>query len=463
MLCFTIASLKTMLINIGFKLKANHYLRQLSFLVILLSITVPAQAESNIAPSAEAGISELPNPVTLDYLLTHFSQSSPQIQAQQAIINAFQAQQQQKAADSSWQLGLQGRLGWREFAEKTEDHHVLNLHVGKLLYDQGLADSILAASEKKTLAQQETLQHRLLTHQLETMKAYFEVLLADFQYRVDNEAMAIAYVGLDKLRDRHELGLVSDVELALSQSAFDASSAKRKQSELRQLQTRLTLSNQINQPQLRPDELQFPRLKTYIKRNISELSLAALQQAVLANNYVYKAAIAERDAAEQLMQQAKKDSGFRLRGDAWAGHLSSYPQIRDGSWRAAISMEYPLVDGGLRKGRETEAFARYQQAVSNVNQLALTLRNDVAAVYFQLQLLGAQKKQHQSFKNYAEIYLDWSRALYENEESTDFGDSLVRVSQADYNQAEWQLKQMLAWAQLDLLQGTPIFQPESTQ
>ena len=53
------------------------------------------------------------------------------------------------------------------------------------------------------------------------MQAFFNVILADYQYRVQNEAMAVAYVTLDKAKDRHALQQISDVNYLKLQNDYE--------------------------------------------------------------------------------------------------------------------------------------------------------------------------------------------------------------------------------------------------
>ena len=80
-------------------------------------------------------VDSLPNPLTLDYVLSLPLYKLPQMQYQQAQINQLQAQQDQQVATDKTQLSLVGRLGWREFAEETQDDNLAALHLNHKLYD----------------------------------------------------------------------------------------------------------------------------------------------------------------------------------------------------------------------------------------------------------------------------------------------------------------------------------------
>ncbi|WP_168188905.1 TolC family protein [Thiomicrorhabdus sediminis] len=425
---------------------------------LLLAQNASAPAEGEIVQAAQqsAPVSlpvSLPNPLSLEALLADYAQLSPNIRAQQAMLEISEANGSLNESVNNWQLALQGRLGYREFKERSEPNHRLVLHVGKVFYDfgrfaaQAQSDALILSQRQLELQQVENLQ------KLQVIKAYFNALLSDFQYRVDNEAMAIEYVGFDKLKERHAIGQASDVDLLAGEQLYQKALVKRMQSEQAQLKTRVELANTIGLPQARPDELVFPKLDAFKQRQLGDMSLAALQQQVLEKNPQMQALQQAYQALQFDLQKAQNLDSPTLRGDAWAGQLDSYPQLREGSWKAQISIDVPLYDGGNSRAGQKLIQAKMNQMQANMQLLAQQLRAEVADVYFQIKLLDAEQKQHKLFGDYADLYLDFSRALYENESATDLGDSMVRLSEANYNMVEWQFKQALLWLELDYLAG----------
>ena len=291
---------------------------------------------------------------------------------------------------------------------------------------------------------------------IQIMQAYFNVLLADFQYRIDNEAMAIAYVGLDKAKDRLALKRMSDVDYLKIETEYEKVLVKRTRSEFRQLQTRLALANLMGLPQARPDELTLPKLKQFSKRDVGALDLERLQQQVIDSNASIQVLKQQIQAGLLEMQSKQTQSKPTISLDAWAGQLSSYPEVREGRWKIGLLMDMPLYDGGAIEAEVNQAKAKNLQLDAQIKIKEQALRDEVADIYFQLKMLKSEKSQNQKFGDYSDLYLDYSRALYENESATDLGDAMVRLSQANYNQISWQFKQALLWSKLDLLMAKPI-------
>ncbi len=399
---------------------------------------------------------DLPNPLTLNALLDSFAERSPNIDLQAANVDLANSVSDFNQVTDRLEVDLQGRLGRREFGEENLSHNLLALHVGKVIYDfdraahQLEADATLIEKEQLWL---DTVKNR---QRLDIVKAYLNVLLSDFQYRIDNEAMAIDYINYDKVQDRHEIGQLSDVDLLEAEHKYQKSLLTRMQSEQAQLQTRVELANVLGLPNARPDELKFPQLKGFKSRSVQDVSLTELQKMVSDKNPQLKTLQLAQQAQESILQKAQQATSPTIRADAWVGHLSSQPEVREGRWRAELSVDVPLYDGGGERSQVAVAKAELMKLKAQQNQVKQSLRSQVADIYFQLKLLATENKVHKAFGDYADLYLDYSRALYENESKTDLGDSFVRLSQANYNMVSWEFKQALLWLELDYLMGRQV-------
>ena len=434
-------------------------------IAIFLSASVhcSAQAADNVLDNSasESGqqtvtLPSLPNPLDLETVLASFAHSSPEIAMQKANIDLAKASLEGNQVDNSWQANIEGRLGRREFDEENQPHNLLALHVGKVLYDFDRTETQRQADQ--TLLEQQTDLLNMFENKqrLNAIKAYLNVLLADFQFRIDDEGMAIEYVGYDKVQDRHAIGQLSDVDLLEAEQSYQTALVKRMQAEQMQLQTRIELANVLGLPNARPDELRFPELKSFNSRSVKSLDLQKLQNQVMQTNPQLVALKQAQQAQLFMAENAQKISAPSVRADAWVGSLSSYPELREGSWKATISVDVPLYDGGAKSSAIAKAQADLNKLKAQSQQIEQSLRTQVNEIYFQLKLLDAEKRQHQVFGDYADLYLDYSRALYENESATDLGDAMVRLSEANYRMVAWRFKQALLWLQLDYLLGKPI-------
>jgi len=440
----------------------STFVSGISLAVLSFSVTAEevstSQSESQMQVTHfnQTPKSPLPNPLSLDYVLEQLPIQSPQLLRQEATVLQRQATLLGQEAIDNWQFDFEGRLSRRDFADQAQDNHRAALHLGKQLYDFGATDGLIVAEQRAMLAEQGLYESLEQAHKLAIMQSFFNVILADFQFRIDNEAMAIEYIQFDKTKDRHEVGEASDVDLIAAESNYQQVLVKRSKSEQRQLSSRVAMANRLGLANARPDELVMPSLKRFNLLDVKKLQLNDLYQQLAEKNPqlqhlngLWQAQLTRVNALAQSNQPT-------LRADAWLGQLSSQPELREGNWRADLSVNVPLYDGGQQKSQHLAAKAKLQQLSADYETLTQSLREEVADIYFQLKLLKAEKEMHQLYGDYADLYLDFSRALYENEKSTDLGNSFVRLSQANYNLIEWRFKQALLWSKLDLLLGQPI-------
>ncbi|MBI5613084.1 MAG: TolC family protein, partial [Gammaproteobacteria bacterium] len=160
-----------------------------------------------VLQAAEPG---LPSPLTLEQALALADQAHPDLVISGARVDAARADLQQAEALSG--LRAQVELTPQRVQPSTDPAHAriddsrARLLVQKRLYDFGrsrsLEDSARAQIDARELAYLDERQRR----RLEIMTRFFEVLLADLRYTVDNEALAHDFVQFDRGRERHRLG-----------------------------------------------------------------------------------------------------------------------------------------------------------------------------------------------------------------------------------------------------------------
>ena len=99
-------------------------------------------------------------------------------------------------------------------------------------------------------------QHR----RTKILRCYLGVLLADLNYALQNEATAIAYVRMDRARQRYALGQVSDITLAERTSHYQSTRRERFTAEAAQRASRSRLALALNRPGELASALIAPRL-----------------------------------------------------------------------------------------------------------------------------------------------------------------------------------------------------------
>lgn len=413
----------------------------------------PTDSSVSVEPLAEVK-PDLPTPLTLPSLLALPYSASPQVLMQQAQAASTFARASQQDARNAIEIDLQSRLGWREYENKPQDNHMLALHIGKELYDFGKTTSAFEALQKNAQAEEGLVEDRISQYQLRIMRTYLSVLLADMQYRVENEAMAVAYVEMDKAKDRLELSRISEVEYFRLDSQYQAILVKREKAAYEQRRLRAILVNMVGQHEELPDKLALPNLKAFEGRNMEELKV--YQDAAIAQNLQLKGLRLQQEAALTQIESEQAGNMPTIRADAWGGKLSMYENKREGSWRFDLSVDVPLYDGGMTSAKVSQARAELQKVNAQIALLEQNLRDDVAQVFFNLELSAIEKRQSKALNDYSDLYLDLSRAMYENESTTDLGDAMVRVTEANLQVMQQTFTTALNWAQLDYLTGQKL-------
>jgi hypothetical protein len=97
---------------------------------------------------------------------------------------------------------------------------------------------------------------------LEVLERYFDVLVAELAYSRYDEAMAVAYVQLDRASQRRELGQVSSLRVLELDSVYQQVLQDRAASEIGRQLTRALLAQALNRPDALPRDLVSPELPT---------------------------------------------------------------------------------------------------------------------------------------------------------------------------------------------------------
>lgn len=399
---------------------------------------------------------DVTQPLTINDLWALSYSASPEVIQQQVAIERASADKRLAGSLDSWKAGIEGRLGWRDFANEVQDNHRFALRINKRLYDGNSVEQKQRSADLMWQSERQRLSELKSRYRLRLLQRYFEVLLADMRYRVANENMAVVYVALDKAKDQLETGEISDVNYAEKNYQYQQALVERQSAEAAQQQTRRALANATGFPDAIPDQLQLPALKK-VQQAVKNLpDLETLQQQVLQNNPRVQALQQQITAQQAQVVAARAEGGATLDANAWVGALSSHPEVREGHWRFDLTLNAPLYDGGQTDAKVSQAKAGLHQAISQLQTLQQQLRDQVADLYFQLSLYQSKLKLVNAFGDYSDLYLDYSRALYEHEERTDLGDAMVRLSKVDQQTIQQNLQMAYQWATLQVLLGNDL-------
>ena len=402
----------------------------------------------------------LPSPLTLTQALAHADDVHPDIELAKARMDLSQAQADATRASTGLEIKGQILPQYVERANPLLDFvntdHQAHLIITKRLYDFGAsaaqrdaADSLLASSSLDYL---DVRQKR----RLEIMRRFFDVLLADLRYMVDNEAMAHAYVNYDRIRERHQLGQISEVDLAAAETRYREFLVSRNKSQIEQRASRQRLANALNRPGELSDKLERPPLNGN-EREIPDFD--EMLTAVLQSNPNVQRLRQEVAAAEAALVAEKKQSGPTLDAEFQTSYYERVDGSRD-KVRAALNLRIPIYQGGRDDADVAKVQALLLGKQAELKKAEFDLRQQLLDLVQKLELLKVEQQTARTRSDYRDLYLDRSRALYEMEAEVTLGDAMTKMTEAQWRAAQVEFDLAIAWAQLDAMRGTLIVAPE---
>jgi len=420
--------------------------------------------------AAAAAAEPLPQPLSLEQALTlSAAWEHPALAEQQAEAELARARRDETAAE----LGLDARFiadgRWIEAStndnvnasdrddSRFTSHNDSRLHliVTKRLYDFGQSDARIAAADTLHEVEQLRLEAARGRRRVEIMRSFFEVVLADLAAAEAEEAMAIEYVRLDRLRQRNALKQVSDVQLAEQDYRYQQRRVARYEAQARQRTSRARLAETLNRPGELPGDLVAPA-PAQLERDLPELE-QWLDQA-LERNPTLLALRAEAEAAREQLRAARYGNRPVVRGELQAADYEREFATRD-KYRAAISLEVPLYSGGRLDAQRSEALASAQQVDARLAQAQSEIRQALLEAWERIGVLRVQREQALTEMEFRDLNLDRARTLYELEAQADLGNNMADFSGARLRRAQAEYQLALTWAEVALLTGHPEWDP----
>ncbi|MEE8482244.1 MAG: TolC family protein [Acidiferrobacterales bacterium] len=406
--------------------------------------------------AADKPLVELPNPLSLEAALTLADVNHPDIELAQAHLAAARANAKAARAQTGIDITSEIKPQYIDPASagpNTTDSQA-HLIVTKRLFDFGRSRAQRRASDKQVEGRQLALLNTRQQHHLEVMRRYFEVLLADMRYQVDNEVMTHAYGRYDRVRQRHKQGRISAVDLAASETRYQEFLVLRTESELRQYSTRVMLAMSLNRPDSLPEDLTAPLLNGNDRK---PPELERFLKSALKSNPDVQRLKEEVASAEQALKAAKGQGRPTLDAEFQVSAYERNIGSRDNA-RASLKLRVPIYRGGRNRSAVARANAMLQQKRAELNKAKFDLRQSALILVQQLEILKISRQAARTRADYRELYLDRSRALYEMEAQVSLGDAMTRMTEAQWQAAKVEFDLALVWARVSALEGTLLNQ-----
>ena len=405
---------------------------------------------------AQAAAEPLPQPLRLEAALAAIDASHPSLLRARALRE--QAEQtlegERATGDVTFDAILDAR--WIDPNDNTPDDSNNDsralLVARKLLSDFGHTTHRVAASQREAEITriEEELAHA--HHRFAVMQRYFDVLLADLAFARDNEAMASAFVTLNRARNRSELGQVSDIDLFQLEAAYQTARAQRLRAQQAQRRSRAELGEALNRPDQAPAQVLGPALPL----NLPALpELGQLLETIDRESPEIAIRRGQVEVAQRRTSAARTEHRPRLSAHAQLGWWNREFGAERNPATVGLVLEIPIYQGRRSGAAIGEATAFRHLAEAELAQSMIDVRAAVRELYFEIEALLIQRDEAMARMDYRELYIDRARALYDMEEQADLGDSMVQQSAAAHFNAANEYALALAFERLALLVGDP--------
>ncbi len=398
---------------------------------------------------------DLPQPLTLEYALSLADGPHPRLHQADARLQAAQAEQDRVDAIDGIRVDVELAARYIEpsdlgaAAYPSHNDSFARLSVSKRLYDFGYSRDLDTAAKAELRQRSLDLLEVRQQRRIDIMSRFFQVLLADLEQSRDNEAMAIAFVRMDRARTRHELGQLNDVRLLELESRYQEMLRQQRTSQAKQRASRSRLALTLGHVDKLPADLVFPDLPD-LQREPGEV--AELVDRALQDNLELRALREAVLAAKKRTEAVYAGNGAVLSGELDATAYNR-PLGGDDPLELGLVLEIPIFTGGQRDARAARQRALFQEARAKLSMRELEVRQTVLDLWLELQTLEARRKELQALGEYRELDFDRSRSLYELEAAADLGDAMTKMSVVRLLQAENDFNRVLTWARLDALTG----------
>jgi outer membrane protein TolC len=329
--------------------------KSIRILIITLLVYIPSHLLANDQPPPIQE-SAIPSPLSLEKALELLDPEHPDIQIANARLQNAKAEylHTDSRTDIKSYLDLAAVRARPSISDIDINDSYAELVVTKTIYDFGQSSALSNSFSASVISEENQLVNAQHKHQYVIMERFFNVLLADFKYLVDDEEMTQRYLKYDKLRERAELGMVSNVEVQKAENFYREALDVRVASDQNQRSTRLMLALALNRPQVLPAELIEPDLSS-LSQELPEAD--ELYKQALSSNKEILSAQQRVDAAQQMLMAERAGNRPTLSAQLEFGEYEQERASRDTA-SATLLLRIPLYQAGESRANVDRASAQ---------------------------------------------------------------------------------------------------------
>lgn len=412
-------------------------------------ITLLAALSIILGSNTYAEVSPIPEPLSLEKALSFATDPlTPEQQALHLRRLNLKSDHLNSQSSRGFKANIQGRMRWSAPIKEQDgspiDDHSIGLMLEKELYQFGRYQALIDALHQEESALPLIEKEAYWQRREAIMRQFFAVLLADLDAITVEEEMTMAYLRFDKIRERHQLGQYSDFDLLRYESIFQQQMSRR---------TRATSQQRLQRGRLaialaRPNQLSSVLLEPDLIDNKHSLpQLEDIIELVQKHNPTLASINRQLNAEKKYRLAAQRSNMPRITAEAALYDRSRVTSTSD-RWWAGIRIDIPLLDGLQRQSAVSRAHAREYEQQTLADQTRDELHHLSLELVLSHQELLQQRKESAINLEYRELYLDNARANYELEFSSDLGDAMAELSDAQHQDKRVKFEIALIWEQL---------------
>lgn len=394
--------------------------------------------------------------LTLDQALQTANAPHPDLQLAEAERELALADQAIVGARRDLSVLTEGRLQRVKPANADSSYvsdNSLRFLARKNIHDFGRSYSAEEASRAVVHARDFALIDARYQRRIDIMARYFDVLISDYQFTADNEYMSEAYVSFDHARGRLSQNLVSRVDVAAREAAYQTWLVKRNDTQRQQRITRALLASAMNQPGQLVSELEDPALA----ENTQALPDYETLLPLLENNPKLKASRQLLEASRQRMGVSRAENNPSLDAEFEANEYGARKLPGRDAVRAGVILSWPLYQGN----RVSALLAREQAQFHKLQAEAEKLRRDLGQALLSARMEAEQlqqttRKATKVQADYHDLALERARGQYEMEMNATLGESMAATAEAKLQQRVVEYQLALILSKLEALIGQAL-------
>jgi len=359
----------------------------------------------------------------------------------------------QKYNSSSYipSLNLKLQAGKELNADDVVDDHFAYLELKNVFYSK--ETSILKNEYKNNIKVKEMgLSNSIQQRKVKVMRLYFDSLLASYDKQYTLEVLAMKAIRNIKANDYLSTGEISDIKLLETKANMLFASAKKAQVDALFENTRLKLSYFLNLPIENVYNLKNPDLKSYWAKKLPKEE--ELYKLAFKNDLKLKEMNKSLKSINQKVSSYKNDIDFKVGSTLRYGiEPQKMDMTNDTRWEARVNMSVPLYDAGVNDKTVSSLLISKNKIQNSISKYKLQLKQNVYDLMLEVKKYKKLNTAHEAQLDYRNLYLERARVSYELDRQSDLGDSMAKLTLAEFEYAKNEYNYVISYEMLQLLVG----------